>query len=456
MLIKFAIKNLFSRKRRSLISLTGISLSAALFVSTIFILKSAQSAFEKPIKNAGADIIVQLQGEPCGWSIVKLPRDINPIPIEAIDKIRSIDDVSSAEGALIVWAFSNPPNSQPAPIMHNNSQRILEDIKNGSLQGEPCNYGPPGSFCGTEGAGGMTNDFSPTVAVGINPQANELGPISANNIPNLTGRYFSKDDSYAAILDKDFARAKNLKVEDSFNLGQRVFKVIGTVDAGRDAKIAGAQAFIPLNTAIDMTGRGNIVDIIFVKLKPAANPDSAKEKIKKATSENATITSSNDFLNAISGLTNLTQGLMLAILFIAILFSILFIIKTSFGSILERSNEIGILKSIGWQDRQINKLIFIENLILGAIGGIAGSIAGYAASLIYKTNIPSMLPYYLNPYPPCSQHLAKNALEISIKFSTNIFIIVVLASISIQALSGFLASRKILSLTPADATRQTQ
>ncbi len=460
MLLKFAIKNLLTRRRRSIVSIAGISVSIALLVSTMLILKSARGAFEKPIKDAGADIIVQVQGEPCVWSVVKLPQNLNPIPIETLDKLRSMDEIASAEGSLIVWAFSSSPHSQTQAMQKGSNmqaQEILEGIATGKLEGEPCDHGTPGSFCGAEGggggAGGMSADFSPIVVAGINPEAKDLGPLNASYAQNLEGRYFSKDDTYVAILDKDFARTKNLKPGDNFDLGQRYFKIIGTVDAGRDAKIAGAQAFVPLKTAIDMTGRGNIVDIIFIKLKGGASPDLTKEKIKKLTSQNATITTSNDFLSAIAGLTNLTHSLMLAILFITLFFSFLFIIKTSFGSVLERSSEIGIFKAIGWKDKNINALIFIENCILGTAGGIIGSAGGYIASLIYKVNLPSVLPYYLNPYPPCSQYLAKNALHISTQFSADIFLLAISLAIAIQSFSGFFASNKILKRPPADAMR---
>jgi len=453
MLIKFAVKNLLTRRRRSLTSLAGISLSIALFVSTLLILKSAQVAFEKPIKDAGADIVVQLQGEPCTWSIVKLPQNLNPIPLENLDKLKSMDDVASAEGSLIVWVFSARPPGK-IPLQKKEKNNILSKIESGELAGKACDYGEPGSFCDSKGDNQSLADFSPIVVAGVNPEAKDVGPVTSNNIQNLEGKYFSKDDTFNTILDKDFARTKNLKPGDSIVLGWRYFRIIGIVDAGRDAKIAGAQAFIPLKTAIEITERGNIVDIIFLKLKSGANLDLVKQKIKKMMPQNATITTSSDFLTAISGLSSLTQNLMLAIFFIAIFFSLLFIIKTSFSSILERSGEIGILKAIGWKDKNINKLIFIENSILGALGGMIGSIGGYAASFIYKTNLPSALPYYLNPYPPCSQHLVKNTLQVSIQFSANIFLSAILLAVAIQTLSGLFASKKILKLTPTDAARQ--
>ncbi len=432
MLIKFSIKNLLTRRRRSLASLAGISISIALFISVILILKSAQGAFKKPLQEAGADMIVQLQGEPCVWSIVKLPTDINPIPAKLIVKIKSLDEVVAVDGALIAWAFPIPSQSQMQKIQDSTdiSRKDIPALKKeNNLEKEPCETGPAGSFCKTgEHTAGPSN-FSPIVVVGVNPEPRELGPITRSDLKNIQGRYFTKrkEDDYAVILDKDFARTRNLKLEDDIDIGSRPGnKVIGIIDPGYDAKIAGAQVFMPLKSAVGMVGRGDIVDIIFVKLKGGVDTAVVKQKIRKALSnDDVTITTSKDYLSSVAGFSLLAQGLMLAIFFIVILISFLFIAKTAFSSTLERSSEAGILKAVGWRNQDIIKLIIMENSILGFFGGLIGSFLGYLASFIYKVNLISVLPYYLNPYPPCSQHLVKNTLQSPGVFSISIFLLTI-------------------------------
>ncbi len=455
MFFKLAIKNLFSRRRNLYVSLAGISISIALLVAILLILKGAQESFAKPLEDSGADMIVQLQGEPCVWSPVKLPLSLNPIPIESVKKINELEEVEAAEGSLIAWAFSNPPSGkiQNAPS-HGESQEILAAINSGELEGQPCDYGPEGSFCDDGSPVSGSSEFRPIVVAGIDPKLKNIGPIKKDDLETLKGEFFSETDSYVAILDKDFARTRNLDLGDGFDLGQVYFRVKGIINPGRDAKIAGAQAFIPLKTAIEMTNRGNIVDIVFVKLKNEANPDSVEEKIKNIISENVTITSSDDFLSVIAGFSRFTQGLGLAILIIVVLAALLYISKTAFGTVLERSNEIGVLKGIGWQNKNIIKLILAEHLILGLAGGVIGAIIGYIASLVYKANLGAVIPYYLNPYPPCSQYLAKSSIDTTIPFSPHIFLIGIILSVAILELAGLFAVKKVLKLTPADAMRK--
>ena len=459
MLLKFSLQNLLTRRRRSLTALAGISLSIALFISIILILRSAQGAFSKPLRDAGADMIVQLQGEPCVWSMVKLPTNLNPIPFNTIAQIKSLDEVAAVDGALITWAFSSPSTSQmqKAPpslgVEHKDAMPVKGDKQSG---GQPCDSGPAGSFCETGEHGGMPPaGFSPLVVVGVNPVAGAIGPIKATDLRNnIEGRYFTKEDNYVAILDKDFARTRGLKPKDALDIGQRDFIVVGIIDPGYDARVAGAQIFIPLKTAIEMTGRGEIVDIIFVKLKGGVDAQIVKQKLKKILgNDQATITTSGGYLASLAGFSNLAQGLMLAIFFIVILISFLFIAKTAFGSVLERSSEIGVFQALGWANRQIVWLIIIENSILGFLGGLLGSLLGYLVSLIYKVNLPAALPYYLNPYPPCSRYLVKT-LSPSVPFSLNIFLYTILLAVAIQVIAGVWALKKILKFTPVQSIRR--
>ena len=460
-MIKFSIKNLLTRRRRSLVSLVGITISIALFISTILILRSAQSAFRKPLLDAGSDMIVQLQGEPCVWSIVKLPTDLNPIPFKFIKQIRSLDEVIAVDGALITWAFSAPVQSQtkktkdPSVISHAEEPLAIKEKDSG---GQPCDTGTPGSFCetGEHSSSVRPANFTPIVVIGVNPEAGEIGPIKSSDIKNIQGRYFTKDDNFAVILDKDFARTRNLKLEDDIDIGQKkANKVIGIIDPGYDAKIAGAQVFIPLKVAIEMVGKGDIVDIIFIKLKGGVDTQVVKTKIKKVLgNELVTITTSKDYLSSVAGFSNLAQGLMLVILFVVILISLLFIAKTAYAAVLERCAEAGTLKAVGWHNIDIIKLIAIENSILGFLGGVIGSFLGYLISFIYNANLPSVLPYYLNPYPPCSQYLAKNTLQVSHSFPVGIFLITILIGILIQVISGLIASLRILRFSPTNATRK--
>ena len=246
-----------------------------------------------------------------------------------------------------------------------------------------------------------------------------------------------------------------MSVGNNIELGQTDLKVIGIMNSGREAKIAGAQAFVPLKTAIEMIGRGNIVDIIFVKLKTGVDLNTLAKKIEKILgTTNVTITTSNDYLSTISILSSLSQRFSLAVFIIVVFLALVFIIKTTAASVYERTGEIGILKGIGWQDKNILKILIFENFFIALLGGIFGIIVGYGISYIYKANLTSILPYYLNPYPPCSQHLAKSSIQMSIPFSFNIMLATLFLAIVIKTMAGYITTKIMLRLQPAEAIRR--
>ena len=58
------------------------------------------------------------------------------------------------------------------------------------------------------------------------------------------------------------------------------------------------------------------------------------------------------------------------------------IMNTMYTSVVERTKEIGIMKSIGAKNSTIFTLFFIESGLLGAVGGIVGALIGAGIALL--------------------------------------------------------------------------
>jgi len=67
-----------------------------------------------------------------------------------------------------------------------------------------------------------------------------------------------------------------------------------------------------------------------------------------------------------------------AISIVAFIIVILGILNTMSTTVLERTREIGILLAIGWRKARIVKLVLFESAVYGICGGVAGIIMGYA------------------------------------------------------------------------------
>ncbi|MCR4751864.1 MAG: ABC transporter permease [Eubacterium sp.] len=77
-----------------------------------------------------------------------------------------------------------------------------------------------------------------------------------------------------------------------------------------------------------------------------------------------------------------TQLLMLLITFLALIGSALGITNLVTASVMERSNEIGLLKAVGATDGRISSLILTEVMITGIIGAVIGYFAGFGFAQI--------------------------------------------------------------------------
>ncbi len=77
-----------------------------------------------------------------------------------------------------------------------------------------------------------------------------------------------------------------------------------------------------------------------------------------------------------------TELLMILITILSLLGSALGISNLVTASVMERSNEIGLMKAVGARDRQVTGLVLTEILITAIIGGAAGYLMGYGFAQI--------------------------------------------------------------------------
>jgi putative ABC transport system permease protein len=74
--------------------------------------------------------------------------------------------------------------------------------------------------------------------------------------------------------------------------------------------------------------------------------------------------------------------ILAAVGMIAIVVAALGIVNTMVMSILERYREIGVMKAVGASDGDIRRIFFFESGAIGLVGGAAGCVLGWAASLL--------------------------------------------------------------------------
>jgi putative ABC transport system permease protein len=66
-------------------------------------------------------------------------------------------------------------------------------------------------------------------------------------------------------------------------------------------------------------------------------------------------------------------------------------------TVAERTREIGLLKSLGYSEKDVLSLFIIESIIVGLIGGILGTILGIGVAMIANSllGVPNIFPLSL-------------------------------------------------------------
>lgn len=128
--------------------------------------------------------------------------------------------------------------------------------------------------------------------------------------------------------------------------------------------------------------------------------------------------------------------------FLTLLAAVFGIINTQYISVLERTSQIGLMKSLGMRKSDVSKLFRYEAALIGLIGGIIGVVVAYGIT-------------FLNP-------VIKNALKLqnAAGMDTNLlqphwlaWILLVLVLMIISILSGYLPARKAAKMNPIEALR---
>lgn len=126
---------------------------------------------------------------------------------------------------------------------------------------------------------------------------------------------------------------------------------------------------------------------------------------------------------------------------IAFLIAILGMINTLTVSLMERTREVGLLKSIGMRSQEVKKLFITESMLIAFFGGVSGillgSIFGLLISLIFSIVSVSNGGDYI--------YLSKIPLYLILS--------IIFISVAIGFLTGLYPSKRAVNMSPLDALR---
>ncbi|MDO8536249.1 MAG: ABC transporter permease [Candidatus Omnitrophota bacterium] len=219
------------------------------------------------------------------------------------------------------------------------------------------------------------------------------------------------------------------------------FKVVGILD--RVGSKDDGSYFIQLEEAQRIFRKYKMLTDIGVKLKDLARLPMFTDRIynRKELGETQII-SLAEVKGTILNLVQTAKILVMSVAFIAIFVALIGVMNTILMSVFERTKEIGIMKAIGASRMDIFKLIWLETIIICALGGIVGTLMAVIGGNFIEKLIRAVMSRA--GYVPAGQ---------IVHFTPQIIIGCFAGAIILGVLSGIWPAYRASSMRPVEAIR---
>jgi putative ABC transport system permease protein len=198
-----------------------------------------------------------------------------------------------------------------------------------------------------------------------------------------------------AIVDDYYAAMNRKKIGDTVDVLNHEFRISGIVPHGK-----GGRKFLPLTTMQDLKGDEGRCSVFYVKLDNPANIDAVTTAIKDTPGMGQyAVRSMQEYLSMMTP-DNL-PGFNLAIqivIGVAVVVGFLVIFQSMYTAVMERTREIGILKSLGASKLYIINVVLRETLLLAFIGIVAGIIISMVTRRVIMFEKPVLRLFWSNTW----------------------------------------------------------
>ncbi len=263
------------------------------------------------------------------------------------------------------------------------------------------------------------------------------------------GRVLKRGDEGSVMIGSQYKHnnlfKKPVRVGDTILVNDREFRVRGILmpigNPGDDRLIY--MPFEDFRPLFNITER---IDTIVVQVNDEKQLLEVAERMEKKlrTSRDLTektqdfyILTPDQLLESFGSILGIITAFLIGVAAISLLVGGIGIANTMYTSVLERTKEIGVMKSVGAKNRDITLIFLIESGLLGLVGGIIGVVFGIGIGLVIE-------------YIAINQ-LGTTLLQVSTPFWL-IFVCLVFAFLA-GAVSGTLPAMRAANINPTEALR---
>lgn len=339
-----AYKNLRRKRIRSVLTVFGIALSTWVLVSLFGFNRGYEASLNNDIDNLGFQVLLTAKGCPYEAATLMLQgsQSLRYMPETVMDSL-----------------YQDPAVDKLTPML----MQTVFDVNKGE-------------------EGGMVG------YLGIDPATY---PAMKPYLTFNSGAWFTDRNAREAVLGYEVAELEQRDVGDMMLIPEKEVevKVVGILR--RSGTQDDGTIFMPYKSLQSIFEVQDKLTSIGIKVKKDVDIADYEEQLYSIP--DVQVVSMAQVKNTISNLVSTAKVLVMSIAIIAILIAMVGVMNTILMSVLERYQEIGIMKSMGATTLHIFRLIWFETVILCALGGIIGSLFSVGMASLTEALIRYVLPY---------------------------------------------------------------
>jgi putative ABC transport system permease protein len=343
-IFQVAYKNLLRKKSRSGLTIVGIALAAWVLVSLLGFNKGYEASLNSDIDNLGFQVLVTAKG--CPYEAATL-------------MLKGGTGLRYMKAAIADSIAQQPEVDKVTPML---MQAIFDPNKGES--------------------GGIT------AFLGVDPAT---FPAMKKVLQFNKGQWFTGNNALEAVMGYEAAELEQREVGDKYLIPEKNVEVTIVGVLQRSGTQDDGTIFLPIGTVQKIFNQPGELTGIGIKVKKDADISKFEERMYRLP--DVQVVSLAQVKQTIMSLVSTAKVMVFSIALIAILIAIVGVINTILMSVMERLQEIGILKAMGAMASDIFKLIWLETLILCISGGMIGTAMAVATAKITEILIRQLLPY---------------------------------------------------------------
>lgn len=336
--VSFILKNLTRRPVRTVLTVLGLAVAVGSMIALLGVSDNVEKSVEAAFDTRRVDLIVMQKNKPMG-----LDSEFSEYMVEATRQIPEVDRVS--EGV----------------------------VSNANMQRED---------------GSVNDNFF--LVQGWKPDN-----FGFEDMTIIEGRMLTKDDKHKVMLGQTLATNMNKKVGDKFIFvadpdhpyeviavfkSRVVFEEGGAIVSFKDGQALTGKKVTGFSIRAKRTSEDGTAEVNIVKKKVAElrDPNDPTARLDAQ--------SPDKYVQSVQQL-KLIRAVSWLVSVIAFAIGVITMLNTMAMSVLERTQEIGILRAVGWPRGRVIRMILGESVLLAIAAALAGTVVA-AGGLFLLTRSP--------------------------------------------------------------------